>query len=242
MRPRASGHGHDLHPTRAQEEGAEQSDGTGAEDQRGLRVPGRQTALDQICLAQRFLDHRERLHQDADARRLWWDADDPADVLDDRFRHEPVQPGDAPLGVVEPLAHVGLTRGAGRAAIRAAHGCGHQLAWGEAGHIRTHRRDLTEHLVTKHERTCAGRRRAKRAVDRAVGAADSDLPHAHQHLAWTGLIPGDVGEMQTIGLPRVDGDGRLHTDRCCSHGSSSDESRRPAARRPDGQTARRLDG
>ena len=68
VRRRAASHGHDLHSARAQEEGAEQPDGAGAEDQRGLRVPGRETALDEIRLPQRFLDDRERLHQDADVR------------------------------------------------------------------------------------------------------------------------------------------------------------------------------
>jgi hypothetical protein len=68
MRSRAPGHGHDLHAARAQEEGTEQSDGTGAQDQRGLCIPGCEAALDEIRLAQRFLDDRERLHENADVR------------------------------------------------------------------------------------------------------------------------------------------------------------------------------
>jgi hypothetical protein len=42
--------------------------------------------------------------------------------------------------------------------------------------------------------------------------------------------------MQTVGLTGVDSDGRLNTDSCRSHGSSSDGK---TARRQDGKTARR---
>jgi hypothetical protein len=53
---------------REQEERAEQPDGTRAQDQRGLWFPGREAALDEVRLAQRFLDDRERLHKNADVR------------------------------------------------------------------------------------------------------------------------------------------------------------------------------
>ena len=169
-------------------------------------------ALDEIRLAQRFLDHRERLHQNADVRELVRHADDPADILHDRLGHESVQPGDAPLRVVEPLAHIGLTCHAGRAAVRAADGGGDELTGSEVENLRANGFDLAEHLVTEHERCRAGRRRAERAVDQlAIGATDPDLPHAHQHLARTGLIPRDLGQMQTVGLTGMNGDGRLHT-------------------------------
>ena len=132
-----------------------------------------------------------------------------------------MQPGDAPFGVGEPLAHVGLTRLARGAAIRAADGGGDELTGGEVENLRAHGFDPAEHLVTKHERCGAGRRRAERAVDQlAVGAADPDLTHPHQHLAWPRLISRNLGQMQAVGLTGVDGDGRLDSDSCCSHGSS----------------------
>ena len=122
-----------------------------------------------------------------------------------------MQPDDAPLRVAQPLAHVGLPRRAGRAAVRAAHGGGDELPRRETGNARADRVDLAEHLVTEHERRCAGRRRAERAVDQlAVGAADPDLADADQHLARSRLIPRDLGQVQAVGLAGVDGDGRLN--------------------------------
>ena len=41
------------------------------------------TALDEIRLAQRFLDDRERFQQNANVRQLVRHADDPTDVFDD---------------------------------------------------------------------------------------------------------------------------------------------------------------
>ena len=132
-------------------------------------------------------------------------------VLGDELAREAVEPGDAALAVVASEARVGRSFLAGEAVgARAAHGCGHEVAAGEAVAVAL---DDAEQLVAEHELGVAVRRHAEEPseISRSVPHTPTSSTRS-EHLAGAGLHLRHLGDARRVGDARL-GDERLHGSR-----------------------------
>ena len=123
----AAGHGDHLDPARPQHQRPPGADRSGAKDDRRLRLPGIDAALDQLRLPQRLLHDRQRLGRIPIAASAFGTGATQRTSSTTDSVMKPCSPTDAPLGVLMPLAHVRLPRRAGRATVRPPHRGGDQL-------------------------------------------------------------------------------------------------------------------
>ena len=146
--------GPDLDARETQQVGRKRPDGTRAEHQRALELPGLPVA-DRTGVTERALADRRRLGEDTEPAQRPRNRDELAGIFDDQLAREPVQPCDPALDVVARQARIGEAVRAGETVpAGTSHGRGDEVAPREAMAVAL---DQAEQLVTEHELRAVGR-------------------------------------------------------------------------------------